>query len=245
MQTQSDTIPRRLLARANGFTMAEILVTVGVIVVLAVLAVPTASLHLEKGRSSACLVKLRNLGSVMSQFRVERDQKMWNRNPVADGGEGDIAPARIFYRYGLIGSAKEMLCPAASTSAQGAWKTGGSGTADYVENVADQFVSYAVNAIAFYQNSPYMMSANPINRFWHFSGVESQTPIFMDGNHFQLNDISWRAENRFSRLSLRHHDHCNILFLDGHVKSLNRQAASKVDPFGGTNPRWMKDFGFN
>lgn len=224
-----------------AFSLVEILVSLGVIAILTALVVPTVSRQLEKGRSTACVANLRNLAVVMAQFRAERDQRMWNRNPVAEGGDGDIAPARIFYRYELISSAKEMRCPAATTSAQGAWKTGGTGTQEYVENLADQYVSYAVNGIAFYQNHPYMMSTSPLRSFLQFSEGESKTPLFMDGTHYQLNDTSWRT--RFNRLDLRHDEKCNVLFLDGHVETLNRQAAEQLDPYGGTNPRWMKDFG--
>jgi prepilin-type processing-associated H-X9-DG protein/prepilin-type N-terminal cleavage/methylation domain-containing protein len=236
------TIPR---ARAGmrGFTLVEIFVAIGVIAILAALLVPMASRQVESGRSAKCLGNLRNLAMVMSQFRTDRNQILWNRAAPADGGEGDIAPTRAFYRAGVIGSAKELRCPAATTSAQGAWKTGGTGTQDYMDNVANQFVSYAVNDIAFYQNFPYMMSSTPIKTYWHFSGHESRTPIFMDGTFFQLNDNTWRNDRRFERLALRHQDHCNVLFLDGHVESMNREAVKLIDPYGGTNPRWWSDFG--
>lgn len=231
----------RLGGPCGGFSLVEILVSLAVIAILTALVVPTVSRQLEKGRATACVAKLRNLAVVMTQFRAERDQRMWNRAPVSDGGEGDIAPTRAFYRYDLITNARELQCPAATTSAHGAWKTGGTSTPDYMENIADVYVSYSVNGIAFYQNSPYMMSTSPLRSFLQFSEGESKTPLFMDGNHYQLNDLSWR--NRFSRLELRHGEKCNVLFLDGHVETLNRQAAGQLDPYGGTNPRWMKDFG--
>lgn len=228
-----------------AFSLVEILVSIGVIAVLAALLVPAVSRQAEAGRSASCMGNLRGLATAVAQFRVERDQVMWNRSAVADGGEGDIAPARVLYRYGVIESAREMRCPSATTAARGAWKTGGTGDAEYTKRIADQFVSYAVNDIAFYQTTPYMMSASPISRFVHFAGHEAKTPLFMDGTFFQLNQTTWRGEARFDRLALRHNERCNILFLDGHVEAMDREAASRIDPYGGTNPRWWQDFGKN
>jgi prepilin-type processing-associated H-X9-DG protein/prepilin-type N-terminal cleavage/methylation domain-containing protein len=230
-------------SRERGFTLVEILVSLGVLAILAALVVPTMTRQLEKGRSAGCVAKLRKAAEVMARFRIERDQQMWNRTPVNEGGEGDLPPVRIFYRYALVANAKEFQCPSATTSAQGAWKTGGTGTAEYVANIAEPYVSYSVNDIAFYRNSPYMMSTSPLHNFLQFSGGESKTPIFLDGNHFQLNQNSWKPASRFDRLMLRHEGRCNVLFLDGHVESLDRAGAERLDPHGGTNPRWLQDFG--
>lgn len=235
---------RRAGIRASAaFSLVEIFVAVGVIAILTALVIPAASRQLEQGRSTACLAALRNLAGVMGNFRADRDQRLWNRSSAAEGGEGDVAPARAFYRQGVIGSARELRCPAAVSGAQGAWQTGGTGTQDYMDNIANQHVSYAVNAIAFYQSSPYMMSSTPITTFWHFSGHESRTPLFMDGTYFQLNDSTWRKDERFARLALRHNERCNVLFLDGHAESMTREAVGRIDPYGGTNPRWWSDFG--
>lgn len=236
---------RRKNGAKAGFTVVEIFVAIGVIALLASMLVPLLSRQVESGRSAKCVGNLRSLATVMTQFRADRNNIMWNRAESDEGGEGNIAPARAFYRAGLIGSAKELRCPAATTSAQGAWKTGGNGTQDYLDNVANQFVSYAVNDIAFYQGSPYMMSTTPIKNYLHFSGHESRTPLFMDGTFFQLNDNTWRGEKRFEKLALRHQGHANVLFLDGHVESVDRDAAKMIDPYGGTNPRWWTDFGGN
>lgn len=232
--------------RPQGFSLVEILAAVAIASVLAALLIPAVTRQIEKGRQTACVTKLRNLASVVSQFRAERNHVLWNRNPTTEeGGEGDIAPARIFHRYGLIDSGKDMQCPAATNEKHGAWKTGGSGTPDYVHNIANQYVSYSVNDIAFYRNSPEPYDPNNpvIQTYWHYSGRENITPIFVDGTHFQLNKNSWKIASRFTRLALRHQEQCNVLFLDGHVESMNRYAAERIDPYGGTNPKWMQLYG--
>lgn len=223
--------------------MLELLVAIAIVIVLVALGLPVITRHIEQGRASACMGKLRNLAITMTHFRTERGQKMWDLRTVAAGGEGSITPVQIFYRYGLVESASELCCPSATNAANGAWTTGGSGSTDYVAKIANQYMSYAVNGIAFYQGSPWKMTNVPMTSYLYFSEVESKTPLFLDGHVFQLNATSWQPAMRFTRIAMRHQEHCNVLFLDGHVESLSRSQVERLDPYGGTNPAWVRDFG--
>lgn len=234
--------------KTTAFTLIELLVVLGVLLVIGLLAFPFMIAQAEKGRTAACVVKLRNLAVVVTQFRTERNQRMWNLKPVTDGGEGGTPPVVSFYRHGLIGSASEMCCPSATSpsataSEKRAWTTGGTGSPDFVRNIATEPLSYAVNGQAFYQYSVYRNSATTVTSFHYYNGHESKLPLFMDGKVFQLNQTSWQFPTRFNRLALRHQDRCNVLFLDGHVESLNRHGVERLDPHGGKSPAWLRDFG--
>lgn len=228
----------------RGFSLVELMVVIGIIAVLALIAVPVGSKMVEKGRAAKCLAKMRSLGAVMSHYRLERNQRMWRFKSVENGGEGEIAPVRIFFRYGLVHHATEMCCPEATTAEKGAWLTNGDGTKEYKENIATQYVSYSVNGVAFYANTPYYMSTSPLTNYLQFEGNESRTPLFMDGTFFQLNENSWKKNDRFNRLALRHNNRCHVLFMDGHIEALDRRGVELVDPFGGYNKFWLRDFGF-
>ena len=231
-------------ASLSGFSLVELLVVIGILAVLALLVLPVFTKMAERRRSLQCLEKLRNLGVVMNLYRAERNQRMWKFTSTDQGGEGQIPPVRIFYRYGLISHASEMCCPKATTEAEGAWKTGGTGTPEYNNNIGEQYVSYTVNGCAFFQSTPYNMSTQPLRSFLQFEGNEARTPLFMDGTFFQLNDNTWRKEQRFERLALRHDNKCHVLFLDGHVESLDRRGLELLDPYGGYNQSWMRNFGY-
>ncbi len=228
--------------KQKGFTLIEMLVVLGVVLIVILLAFPVIIGQAEKGRSAACVAKLRQLAVVMIQFRTERNQRMWDLKSVADGGEGGVAPAVAFYRHGLIRSGKEMCCPSATTIGKKAWKTGGSGSPDYMNNIANELVSYSVNGLAFYHFSPWRTSII-VTSFQYYSGHESQTPVFMDGIAFQLNRTAWEFPLRFSRLDLRHQNRCHVMFMDGHVEALDRQGVGQLDPNGGKNPAWLTEFG--
>ncbi|HWL52168.1 MAG TPA: prepilin-type N-terminal cleavage/methylation domain-containing protein [Chthoniobacteraceae bacterium] len=234
--------------KQKGFTLTEMLIVVGVLLVLGLLGFPVIVAQAEKGRTAACVVKLRNLAVIMTQFRTERSQRMWNLKAVADGGEGGAPPVVTFYRYGLIRSASAMCCPSAvdpsaANPERKAWITGGTGSPDFVRNIASEPLSYAVNGQAFYQYSAYRNSSVTVASFHYYNGHEGKLPLFMDGKVFQLNQTSWQPPMRFTRLALRHQDRCNVLFMDGHVESLDRRGAERLDPHGGTSPAWLKDYG--
>lgn len=229
----------------GAFTLIELLVTIGIIAILMAIIFPVLGSLRERGDSVACVSSLRNLGVVMAQFRGERNQRMWDLNPTSDSFDGSQVPAEIFYRMGLIESSKEMLCPSAETAATGALKIGGSSA------IANEFSSYIVNGFAFYTSGPtgtYWPSIKypAPTSFLYFSNGESKTPSFMDGmKSSQLNWNSWQPDMRLTRLSLRHQGRCNVLFLDGHVGSLDHEGLVKLDPFGGNNPDWKAAYGLD
>ncbi len=231
-------------ARNAGFSLTELMIIIGVGLLLAALALPVINQQVEASRTAACVAQLRHLSVVMTLFRGERNQRLWDLRAVDEGGEGGIPPATVLYRYGMIEEARELCCPSATTAAKGAWKTGGTGSPAYLATVATRYVSYGVNGIAFYQSTPWKMTAN-VSHYTFFAGSEARVPLFMDAIVFQLNATSWQPSMRMTRLALRHRERCNVLFLDGHVESLDLAGTTRLDPYGGKNPAWAKDFGVN
>ncbi len=226
----------------SAFSLIELLVAIAIVVVLVAISVPVISQFRERSQATGCVHQLRNLATAVNLFRTERHQRLWDLRSAADGGEGGVAPAVSLYRYRAIAHGKELRCPSAATVAKGAWLTGGTGAADYMNNIANQPVSYAVNTMSYYINSPWKMP-NPITSFMHFNGNEARTPIFMDGIAFSLNVTSWQPSMRLTRMALRHSGRANVLFLDGHVEVVDKEGAMRLDPYGGTNPAWLRDFG--
>ncbi len=230
----------------DGFSLVELLVTFGVVAILLLIAFPVMTAQVEKSRSALCLMKLRQLSIAVTQFRVERNQKLWDLRTKADGGEGSLTPVRILYSMGLLKDADEITCPSARTPKEGAWKNDTSFviSAEYMERVGNQYASYAVNGVAFYTFSPWYTSRTETS-FRFYNGRESKVPLFMDGLAFQLNQTSWQMPMRLQRATARHRNHCNMVFLDGHAEVLTRHELERIDPFGGAHPKWQSDFGID
>ncbi len=226
-----------------GFSLTELMVIIGVGLLLAALALPVFNQQVEASRAASCVTRLRHLGVVTTLFRGERNQRLWDLRSVSDGGEGGITPATIFYRYGVMESAIELCCPSATTVKDGAFLTGGTGSPAFMAAVATQPISYAVNGMAFYQGTPWKLTSQPITHYTFFSGHEARVPLFMDGGVYGLNATSWQPPMRFTRLALRHRERCNVLFLDGRVEARDYDGVARLDPYGGKNPAWLKDFG--
>ncbi|MDQ3622839.1 MAG: prepilin-type N-terminal cleavage/methylation domain-containing protein [Verrucomicrobiota bacterium] len=62
--------------RSPAFTLLEILVTLGVIAVLAGLALPAYQRAVERGRAAACVSHLRQLGAALSLYLGENNNVM-------------------------------------------------------------------------------------------------------------------------------------------------------------------------
>ncbi len=76
MQTATPPPPRRDSRRGPAFTLMELLVTVGILAVLAGIAVPATDRVLHKARSAQCMSNLRNLGAALQSYLAENNNIM-------------------------------------------------------------------------------------------------------------------------------------------------------------------------
>jgi prepilin-type N-terminal cleavage/methylation domain-containing protein len=76
---------KRSPVRPTGFTLTELMVTLLVIAVLAVIAYPVSTSIMARSRSAACVAKLRDIGVALESYLQDNAQTMPN---IAAGRKG-------------------------------------------------------------------------------------------------------------------------------------------------------------
>ncbi|MCP9861408.1 type II secretion system protein [Cyanobium sp. Cruz-8H5] len=92
--------------RTSGFTLAEVLVVIGITGVLVGILLPALGRTWDRAREVACQSNLRQLHLISVQYRQDHRGKSW----VEDRSEGNAWTDHVQQ----AGSSKVLLCPAAS-----------------------------------------------------------------------------------------------------------------------------------
>lgn len=94
----------------RGFTLIELLVVVAIIAVLASMATPAVTGALEKGRMAKCMANLRQIGSAVSLYANDHENRFppIETDPPSLGNEGKPA-LETLSPYGV--SADTLRCP--------------------------------------------------------------------------------------------------------------------------------------
>ncbi len=219
----------RRYSTAAGFTLIEAILAVAVLAILAAFILPASLRQMEAGRSASCVAKLRNLGIAVRLWRNENNDALAPSTTVLSW-----RPSRHLFETGAINSPVDMMCPSINTMAKGAWSdvTTNWGSA-YQIAFYEQPVSYGVNTIAFNQGTPKGWGSKITSTYKMFIGKESHVPIFFDSRAWQANSTVWADHNlRLSRFAFPHRNRSNVLFLDGHVESLDQQGIIALNPLG-------------
>lgn len=97
---------------ACAFTLLELLVTIGIIVVIGALLLPVVAKSKEQGKSAACLSNLRQLGIALQLFVPDHE----NRMPIIYDMPVSIPPTSVVARMDVVlsnylGNVRVLLCP--------------------------------------------------------------------------------------------------------------------------------------
>lgn len=217
------------LREGSAFTLAELILSLLIASVLMALILPTAMRQFEAARATSCVSKLRNLGVAIRLWRIEnKDALMPSTNVVS------WRPSRHLYEAGAISSPDEMLCPSINTVEKGAWSdvTNG-GNAPYQIAFNQRPISYGVNALAFNMTTPKGWGKQFTSTYKMFLGREADVPLFFCARVWQLNSAAWESnEERLRRFVFPHHQSAHVLFLDGHVGTLDKSGVLALHPLG-------------
>ncbi len=69
------SLPFAFRSRSNGFSLVELLVTIGIVAILAALVIPTVSELRKAGKETQSLNQLRQIGTAMQLYAADHQQK--------------------------------------------------------------------------------------------------------------------------------------------------------------------------
>src|ERR1700722_2528975 len=130
MRNNPHVILRRKKASRPAFTLIELLVVIAIIGILAAMLLPALNKAREKGRRSACLSNLRQIGQGMIMYADDYSGWFPSSTPVSDesgsvlfkndvgigGGAannvgGFTSVARLLVKHHYIGNTAVFVCP--------------------------------------------------------------------------------------------------------------------------------------
>lgn len=210
------------------FTLTELLIVIAIIAILASLLLPALNSARERGRSTTCLNKLRQLG--LAQIVYAEDNMGWTGRVNMESSD----PARkywnkVLYEGKYVRNLQDFLCPTAppQTFSTGNW------SAAYGINYMFATSSDCSNSgmgISFKSRRFTLsgMSRSPLS----FSRVTLFSDSYVRQYKRQIFNIGMycNGEAESSRIHFRHQRKASTAFMDGHAESLawSDYAAKKV-----------------
>jgi len=130
---------RRQIKSAGAFTLVELLVVIGIIVILIALLLPLVIAAKRQGVQVVCASNLRQLGMAMQlytdEYKTFPAATFISPNGGANGGDVACWPVRL--RKFLAGNQRVFYCPAQDSRCE--WKPGGPGVMEFAQEIHTHF----------------------------------------------------------------------------------------------------------
>lgn len=221
----------------GGFTLIELLIVVAIMAILAALLFPVFARARESARRSSCASNLRSVGLGLQMYAQDYDDHTllaWGDErwpdyfskgyikspnflycPSSDYGAAGFLSTYTYYPsygYNYAYLNPRAGCPEGPDSADSASCAGYYSPLTYTSGISLSAVEETSNTIAMADSSVWDTAAQK-----YMKGYISILPPAWWGYNVDLS-------NKFGRNEPRHNDTMNVLFVDGHVKAMRRDA---------------------
>ena len=205
-QLSRTSLPKQIARSSRvlpAFTLIELLVVIAIIAILAAILFPVFARARENARRSSCQSNLKQIGFGILQYSQDFDETL-PRMFVAEPGPVYRHWAQIIQPY--VKSTQVFDCPSQDYKWTGVF--------------GSEKLSYGMNAT--FDTSYAFGNVIILPRF----AKVSETVLVTESNNFRatftggLLDVA--SPDR--KVKYRHFDMANVLFLDGHVKSMRQDA---------------------
>ncbi len=199
---------RHSFARRTGFTLIELLTVIAIIGVLAAILIPTVGRVRESARSSACKSNLRQFGLASALYANDHQGRL---NYQTSYGVGNWWYNR-FAPY---------ISPSTSRNHQTIWVCPSVQDSDRTLTSDVNKRDYAMSGATLLQPGE---NGNGIGRLLTDFATPSRKVYIIDNSKnaalLHTTEFYFNATAGNSNVALRHGNKCNVLFLDGHVRTL-------------------------
>lgn len=200
-----------------GFTLVEILVTIGIVVVIAAILLPVLARARDRARTTTCAGNLRQIGLALNMYVKDHN----NTHPPSGDPTDNCSWVDVVFPYAK--SEKIFECPSAL---HGKYVPGckepeeGDGYTEYFNGsyVLNLFRNNPTNPIRTYRIH------NPADAIWVSEGANRFGFEYVPDT-YNLNTASIQTKS----FQFRHNRGANNLFVDGHVKWLSLDAMTKKE----------------
>ncbi|MGV3721772.1 MAG: DUF1559 domain-containing protein [Actinomycetota bacterium] len=208
----------RAVSVRKGFTLIELLVVIAIIAILAAILFPVFARAREAARSTTCKSNLKQIGLAVNMYKQDYDESLpflvngsswtWNNTDWVNTSYWGVfyLPYTKNQQIWACPSSKEPAVKTVSYGLSG-YLDGGSFGAPWYPGVSDAAVEDASGTILAHDSWETRLENN---------GDMLCVSTGYTENLKQGNDTRYKTE------AWRHSDTCNVLYYDGHVKSLSR-----------------------
>ncbi|MEN6344530.1 MAG: prepilin-type N-terminal cleavage/methylation domain-containing protein [Armatimonadia bacterium] len=227
-----------MLRKHRGFTLIELLVVIAIIAILAAILFPVFARAREKARQSGCQSNLKQIGIASLMYAQDYDETMvtaWRMTNDQNGTTwGDMLMP-------YIKNLQLLDCPSSGMKVSLIATTWGGRT------VNRGALSYGINS-TYWGGTAGSASGPAASRPTGYALarilVPAETVLLTDYSGFfetggQYDVPTGYTQTPISTSIYRHNDQSNVLFCDGHVKSMNRGALTATHTVSGVAVKYL------
>jgi prepilin-type N-terminal cleavage/methylation domain-containing protein/prepilin-type processing-associated H-X9-DG protein len=247
--------------QARGFTLIELLVVIAIIAILAAILFPVFAQAREAARKASCLSNLKQLGMAAMQYTQDYDEKSLPMY-LDYTGDGSSQMGCWFHTVQpYLKNWQVMVCPDKETDWGLGWPDSEGGVKGRSYGINDEMagwndspslaryqapaslVQFADSADIFDGADPWQGQTTAYDKYKVKPDDPSLYKKTVEGFHFRGPNYmqtgmasGWEANVPISR----HSNACNVLFYDGHAKTikLSKFWLTKSTDFYGPNDIW-------